>query len=68
MPGKQVIEHLPSEEVAYEAGRVIFGALRPRVAVISTPNAECNVRMVRCAAAARGCLPETVNLESLISA
>jgi len=43
----QVIEHLRTEAEADEAGRLILCCLAPRVAVVSTPNAECNCLMAR---------------------
>ena len=40
----EVIEHLPESD-ADELGRLILRRLAPRVAVVTTPNAECNARM-----------------------
>ncbi len=40
----EVIEHLPSEADAYRAGAVML-RLAPRLAVVTTPNADCNVAL-----------------------
>jgi SAM-dependent methyltransferase len=50
----EVIEHFPSEAHAHRAGAVLLTGWAPRVAVVTTPNVECNAAME--AAASRGAL------------
>jgi hypothetical protein len=39
------VEHLPSEAEAHRAGALMLARLAPRVLIVTTPNADCNVAL-----------------------